>query len=393
MATIQRPSAAPLTREDAVSRASALLPDLKRRAQETEDNRRVSAETVAAIRSAGLLRLASPDAYGGCGLDIESIAAIEAELGRACGSTAWCYGVWGIHNWATGLFPKEAQDEYYADPDVISSSSYYATDSNVRKVPGGYRITGRWGFSSGCDSASWVTLGGVAPQGIVWFLVPASDYRIDDTWFVAGLKGTGSKDIVVDDAFVPDHRVLEFANAVEGRTDGWELHHRASYRVPLFMALSWAIASPHIGMAQGAIDEFTQQVAGRPGPPGRSPAESVATQLRLAECAVEVEVARMLMRNDIKEVLDRGRTGEPFMPIDRARIRRDESYIAKLCVRATDRIYEAAGGHSLYSDNPLQRFQRDVHAAAQHVSMRWDLSAEVYGRVALGLDPPPGARF
>jgi 3-hydroxy-9,10-secoandrosta-1,3,5(10)-triene-9,17-dione monooxygenase len=393
MATVQQSAAGVLTREEALSRASALLSDLRGRAQRAEDERHISAQTVAAIRGAGLLRLASPDAYGGCGLDFDTLAEIEAELGRACGSTAWCYGVWGIHNWATGLFPKEAQDEYYADPDVISSSSYYATDSDVRKVPGGYRITGRWGFSSGCDAASWVTLGGVAPQGIVWFLVPASDYRIDDTWFVAGLKGTGSKDILVDDAFVPDHRVLEFATAVEGQTDGWALHRRPSYRVPLFMALSWAIAAPHIGMAQGAIDAFTEQVGAGTGPSGRSQAESVATQLRLAESAVEVQVARMLMREDTREVLERGRKGQLFAPLDRARIRRDESYIAKLCVRATDRIYEAAGGHSLYSDSPIQRFQRDVHAAAQHVSMRWDSSAELYGRVALGLDPPPGARF
>jgi 3-hydroxy-9,10-secoandrosta-1,3,5(10)-triene-9,17-dione monooxygenase len=392
MAMTQQTQAA-ATRDDLIARAGALVPDLKRRAPATEQARRISDETIAAIRAAGLLRLASPDRFGGCGLDFDAIAEVEAELGRGCGSTAWCYGVWAIHNWATGLFPREAQEEYYADPDVISSSSYYATDSNVRKVDGGYRISGRWGFSSGCDAASWVTLGGVAPQGIVWFLVPSNDYRIDDTWFVAGLKGTGSKDILVDDAFVPEHRVLEFAAAMQGKTDGWELHHRPSYRVPLFMALSWAIAAPHIGMAEGAIEEFTAQVSGRVGPGGSSQAESAATQLRLAESAVEVQVARMLMRGDTREVLERGTAGEPFTPLDRARIRRDEAYVAQLCVRATDRVYEAAGGHALYSDNPMQRFQRDVHAAAQHVSMRWDASAELYGRLALGLDPPPGARF
>jgi len=393
MATTQQSPVTAPTREDFVARAAALVPELKRLAPATEEARQISKETVAAIRAAGLLRLASPDRYGGCGLDFDSATEVEAELGRGCGSTAWCYGVWSIHNWATGLFPQEAQEEYYADPDVISSSSYYATDSNVSPVDGGYRISGRWGFSSGCDAASWVTLGGVGPQGILWFLVPSTDYTIDDTWFVAGLKGTGSRDILIDDAFVPAHRVLEFAVAVEGKTSGWKLHHRPSYRVPLFTALSWAIAAPHIGIAQGAIDEFTAQAVGRTAPTGRSQAESAATQLRLAESAIEVQIARMLMRQDTREVLDRGETGEPFSLLDRARMRRDEAFVARLCVRATDRVYEAAGGHALYSDNPLQRYQRDIHAAAHHVSMRWDTSGELYGRLALGLEPPPGARF
>ncbi len=383
----------PLSISDLVARAAGLAPDLRARAAAAEERRRLPAETVAQLRAGGLLRAANPTRYGGSGLDCDAIFEVEAELGRACGSTAWCYGVWGIHNWATGLFPERAQDEYYADPDVISSSSYYPTNAHVTPCDGGYRISGRWEFSSGCDEAAWVTLGGAGPAGMLWFLVPAGDYTIDDTWFVAGLKGTGSKDLVIEDAFVPAHRVLEFAVALEGKTCGWELHHRPSYRVPLMSALSWAIASPLIGMAQGSIDEFKAQVAGRSTPSGRSQAESVASQLRLAESAIEVDLARMLMRQDIREVLTRGASGEPFSLLDRARFRRDQSFVAELCVRSTDRLFEAAGGHALYASNPLQRLQRDLHAAAHHVSMRWDLSAELYGRVALGLDPLPGSRF
>jgi alkylation response protein AidB-like acyl-CoA dehydrogenase len=386
-------SVAPLTVDALVARAAALAPELRSRAGLAEEQRRLPPETVAQIRSSGLLRAANPARYGGSGLDCDAIFEIEAELGRACGSTAWCYGVWAIHTWATGLFPERAQDEYYADPDVISSSSYYPTNAHVTPCDGGYRISGRWEFSSGCDAAAWVTIGGIGPAGMLWFLVPAGDYAIDDTWFVAGLKGTGSKDLVIEDAFVPAHRVLEFGVAVEGKTTGWDLHHRPSYRVPLMSALSWAIASPLIGMAQGTIDEFTAQVAGRSTPAGRSQAESAASQLRLAESAIEVDLARMLMRHDVREVLDRGAAGAPFTLLDRARFRRDQAFVAQLCMRATDRLFEAAGGHALYASNPLQRLQRDLHAAAHHISMRWDVSAELYGRLALGLDPPPNSRF
>src|SRR5712692_813190 len=387
MATTQQTKAAVPTRDELIGRAAALVPALRERAARAEEQRRISSETIAEIQSAGLLRLASPDPYGGFGLDCDTAFEVEAELGRGCGSTAWCYGVWAIHNWATGLFPEEAQEEYYADPDVLSSSSYYPTDAHVTPVEGGYQISGRWSFSSGCDAAGWVTLGGLGPAGLLWFLVPASDYRIDDTWYVAGLKGTGSKDIVIEGAFVPGHRVLQVATAIEGKTEGWGLHHRPSYRVPLFSALSWAIAAPTIGMAQGALEEFTSQLG------GRSQAESAASQLRLAESAIEIDLARMLMRTDTRDVLDRGASGAPFTLLDRARFRRDEAFVARLCVRATDRLYEAAGGHALYSSNPLQRYQRDIHAAAHHVSMRWDTSAELYGRMAMGLEPPPGARL
>jgi 3-hydroxy-9,10-secoandrosta-1,3,5(10)-triene-9,17-dione monooxygenase len=341
-----------------------------------------------------------PARWGGLELDPGVFFDVQATIAHACPSSAWVLGVVAVHAWQLALFPEQAQvDVWGKDASTLISSSYAPT-GKVERAPGGFRISGRWSFSSGCDHCQWAFLGGmIPPEGetrgpeMRTFLVPRSDYRIDDNWHTAALKGTGSKDIVIDDAFVPAHRVLEFAVAVEGNTDGWKLHHRPSYRVPLFTALSWAIAAPHIGIAQGAIDEFTTQVVGRTGPAGRSQAESPASQLRLAESAIEVDLARMLMRQDTREVIDRGERGEPFSLLDRARLRRDEAFVARLCVRATDRVFEAAGGHALYSDNALQRYQRDVHAAAHHVSMRWDTSGELYGLLALGLDPPPGARF
>src|ERR1700730_2953609 len=175
----QTPTTTAASVEELATRARALVPSLKQRARDAEQQRRISLESIDAIRSAGLLRAASPDRFGGCGVDCDAIFEIEAELGRGCGSTAWCYGVWGIHNWALGLFSEKAQAEYFDDPDVISSSSYYPTSAQVEPAPGGWQISGRWSFSSGCDAASWVTLGGMSPKGLLWFLVPSKDYAID----------------------------------------------------------------------------------------------------------------------------------------------------------------------------------------------------------------------
>ena len=208
---------------------------------------------------------------------------------------------------------------------------YYPTNAQVEQADGGYRISGRWSFSSGCDEASWVTLGGMTPKGLLWFLVRSGDYEIDDTWFVSGLKGTGSKDIVVDNAFVPEHRVLEFAAAAEGRTTGWDLHHRAGYRVPMMSALSFTIASPAIGLAQGAIDEFAAQLKERAAPGGGTLEGSAAAQLRLAESAVEVEAAKALMRQDYTELLERGGRGDTWTLLERAKNRRDQAFIGRLC--------------------------------------------------------------
>jgi len=382
-----------LSGEDAALRGAALVPALKERAFQAEARRSIPPETVDDIISSGLLRLANPDRYGGCGLDCDTIFEVAMELGRGCGSTAWAYSVWGIHNWVLGHFPEQAQEEYFADPDVISSTSYTPARAKVTPVDGGFRLSGQWDFSSGCDVARWVTVGGMGPESLLWFLVPASEVTIVDTWYVSGLRGTGSKDIAIDNAFVPAHRVLDTRLPGEGKTSGWELHHRRGYRAPLLSLFPFTLASPAIGIAQGAVEEFTQQLLDRPAFGGGRAAESVPAQLRLAESSAEVDAARTILRRNCREILDRAANGEAPSLLDRARYRRDHGFIANLCTRAVDRLFDGAGGHALYDSNPLQRQQRDVHAAVHHVALRWDATAEQYGRIALGLGSNTAGRL
>jgi 3-hydroxy-9,10-secoandrosta-1,3,5(10)-triene-9,17-dione monooxygenase len=228
-----------------------------------------------------------------------------------------------------------------------------------------------------------LAVSGPASGTLRWLLIPRPDYQIIDTWFVSGMRGTGSKDIVVKDAFVPAHRVLDPDRAGDLEQTGWELHRRPSYRVPLRFLIGWDLAAPLIGVAQGAVDEFTLRLRGTSGP-GRT-ADSVPLQLRLAEASAEVDGARTIHRATVRELLDRAAAGPELTELDRARYRRDKAFVTRLCVQAVNRLFEAGGAGAIADSQALQRFHRDAHAASHHAALAWDVAAEPYGRQALGL--------
>ena len=384
----------PVTRVEMVRRASALIPRLRERADRTEQLRRLPDETIAELIDAGLLRIGNPDRFGGVGLDLDTAFEVTMELGRGCGSTAWCYSVLSTHNWMLGLWPERGQEEYFADsPDTLASSGFDPGAARVEVTPGGYLLAGRWSFSSGCDAAQWVMVAGIGSGGLHLFLVPMAEVTIDDTWFVSGLRGTGSKDLVIDDAFVPDHRVVSMRRMLEGQTDGWSLHGRPGYRAPLYALMAVTLVAPIAGMAGGAVETFADQLRRRRLSDGTELTHSVASQLRLAESSAEVDAARSLMRQNTREILDRVTRGETLTLLDRARYRRDQAFMVKLGVRAISRLVAGGGGHALLNSNPLQRFHRDALAASQHRQHRWDEAAELYGRAALGLEIAPTARL
>jgi alkylation response protein AidB-like acyl-CoA dehydrogenase len=366
------------------------VPVLAQRAARTEAERAIPEQTIADFVDSGLLRAANPERYGGYGLDYDDVCALAMELGRGDGSAAWCFQVFASHNWMIGLAPEQAQEDYFADgPDVLASSGFTPTGATVEPVDGGWRVSGRWGFSSGCDHAQWALLAGIVPdeRGYVLFVIPRSDWQIEDTWFVAGLKGTGSKDVVIDEpVLVPEHRYIPMHGAEVGPAR--ELHNRPSYGVPIPSVMPFTLASPVLGMAQGAVDVFEDWMRGRVASfSGQKGSEQPSVWLRLSEAAAEVAAGRALARQDFREMLDRAARGEQPSVDDRLRYRRDHGYIGKLCYRAVNRLYEAAGAASIYDSHPLQRFHRDVTVAAHHVAIVWDTYAELYGRARLGLEP------
>jgi 3-hydroxy-9,10-secoandrosta-1,3,5(10)-triene-9,17-dione monooxygenase len=378
-----------VTREELRRRASELVSVLKARAGRTEQLRQIPPETVRDLVASGLIRIGNPPRFGGLDVEYDSAFDVGWELGRACGATAWCYCLWTVHNWWIGHFPARAQEEFFASgADTFASSGLNPAGAQAGAVPGGLRVSGLWNFSSGCDVASWAILGVASPNGYRWALLPRQDYDILDTWFTSGMRGTGSKDIVVKEAFVPEHRMMDPASAGDGEWTGWELHRRLSYRLPCRCMTGWELTVPLIGIAQGAIDEFTSRLRGTSGL-GRT-ADSALVQVRLAEAAVEVDAARELLRHDIREILEKAERQEAFTNLDRARYRRDKNFAVKLSVQAVNRLFEASGGRAIAETEAMQRFHRDVNAGSHHHGLSWDAAAEDYGRQALGLSPLPG---
>jgi len=363
---------------------------LRERAPQAETLRCVPQETIDDLCRADLLRAPLPERFGGCGLDFDIILSVAAELGRGCGSTAWCYGVWAASNWIVGMYPAQAQEEFWATGTntFCAGSLNPAGATSLTAVAGGYRLSGQWDFASGCDAATWVLVMGAGPPGVLLFLVPRSDVAIRDTWFTSGLRGTGSKDIVIYNAFVPEHRALSVTDLQEAHTPGRALHDTANYRIPLLSAVSYPLAAPMVGMAQGAVETFQAAMQHRTSAlRGGQMAQLTGVQVRLAEATMEVEAARLIMHHDIHNILDRARCHATPTLEERLRARRNVAYVATLCVRAMNRLFDGSGGYALFDASPLQRFHRDMHAASHHVSFSWDTASEQYGRVLLGLEP------
>ena len=377
---------AALTRDLLLERASALMPVLKERAAGTEELRRVPEETVREILDAGLHLIGVPKRYGGLDIDYGVSHEVGVELARDArphpGATrcGWPTRGW----WVTGRGRRRKRFTAVGRTGLCSSSLSPGRSTCI-PTEGGYRLSGRWEFSSGCDSASWIMLGVTGIGTRNWVLVPRGDYQIVDTWYVSGLKGSGSKDIAVEDIFIPAHRVVEVSTAGDSDLSGWELHGQDRYRVPVPVMLGWDLVAPMIGLARGMIDEFVEKLSGTSGP-GRT-ADSAAIHLRLSQACAEVDAAQALMEGDVAETLRKGREGEPFTTLERARFRRDKAFCTQLGLQAVNRLFDLSGGHALFDSEPMQRFHRDAQAVAHRDGLIMDLGGQQFGRVLLGLEP------
>jgi 3-hydroxy-9,10-secoandrosta-1,3,5(10)-triene-9,17-dione monooxygenase len=378
-----------------LARAEALVPVLRERAGRTEELRRLPDETLDDLHRTGLFRILQPKRVGGSELPFRSIVELVAVIGRACGSTAWVLANLAAHHWLLGMWPPEAQDEVWGQsPDNLIGSALIFPRGRARPVDGGYRLTGRWPFSSGVDASSWNLIGaivndvetGVSEPRI--FLLPASDYTIIDTWHVIGLAGTGSKDVAVDDVFVPAYRSLSVSQITGGPNPGSRVNPSVLYQLPAISLFAFCIAGVSLGIAQGAFEYFAETTRTRTSYyTGRNLADFVTLQVHLAEAAVIADSAQALMLTDCDDATRLVTAGTVPSLVQRARYRRDGAYAATLCTRAVDVLFHAAGGGAIYARNPLQRAFRDVHAANAHYVLNWDINGAMYGRVALGLSP------
>jgi 3-hydroxy-9,10-secoandrosta-1,3,5(10)-triene-9,17-dione monooxygenase len=384
-----------------------LLPVFRQRAQEAEDGRVVPAESVKALAETGFFRLLQPASFGGLEADPVTFFTAVRLIASACGSTGWVASVIGVHPWQLALFPPQAQrDVWAADPATRMSSSYAPTGKATRvkgdgEAGGGYRLDGRWSFSSGCDHASWVLLGGIVlddeqkPVDFCTFLLPASDYTIDDVWDTVGLRGTGSNDIVVDGAFVPEHRSLSFTHVTRCACPGQELNTGALYRIPFGSIFSYAITTPIIGMATGAYEAHVAYQRGRVRASyvGQKAAEDPFGQVRIAEAAALLDGAWLALERDMTELMAHARAAEKIPLPLRLRARRDQVTGTGQAIRAVDLLFENSGGRALKTGTPIQRFWRDAHAGRVHAINDPERALSMFGRGEFGHDMPPDAMF
>jgi 3-hydroxy-9,10-secoandrosta-1,3,5(10)-triene-9,17-dione monooxygenase len=376
-----------------------LLPVLRERAQETEDARSVPAESVKALEEAGFFRLLQPVRFGGYEADPITFLTAVRLIASACGSTGWVSSVVGVHPWQLALFPLPAQEDVWGADASTRMSSSYAPTGRAEVVTGGHTLTGRWSFSSGCAHASWVLLGGIVldgdgkPADFRTFLVPASDYVVDDVWDTVGLRGTGSNDIVVTGAFVPEHRSLSFNDVSRCRCPGHEANLAPLYRLPYGSLFSYAITTPIIGMATGAYDAHVayQRERVRASYVGQKAAEDPFAQVRVAEAAAEVDGAWLALERNMAELMGHARAGEKIpMPL-RLRVRRDQVRGTGQAISAVDLLFENSGGRALRTGTPIQRFWRDAHAGRVHAINDPERALSMFGRGEFGLPAQPDA--
>ncbi|MEE8165639.1 MAG: 3-hydroxy-9,10-secoandrosta-1,3,5(10)-triene-9,17-dione monooxygenase oxygenase subunit [Myxococcota bacterium] len=370
----------------------ALIPRIEGRARHAEELRRIPDETIDELRSAGLMKALQPARYGGHELDPVVLYRAVRRIGEVCGSTVWVFGILGVHPWQLGLFPDAAQADVWGDDDSVMVASTYIPVGKLTKIDEGYQISGRWPYSSGTDHCDWVLLGGVDASNpeqpdMRTFLLPRRDYRIIDTWHAVGLKGSGTNDILVEGAFVPEYRTLSFADTAVCECPGNAVNTAPLYRLPFASVFATAIAAAALGIARGALTVYRDLLSERfKIIYGEAARQDPHAQVMLAKAHSMVDAAWLQLERNIADVSEAAKRGELPGWLERARLRHDQAYGVSRAIEAVDLCFESSGGGVLRNDHPLQRFWRDVHAARQHAINDYERAATLYGRALLGID-------
>jgi len=377
-----------------IARAKLLIPQLRDRASQTEELRRLPAETERDLHDAGLFRIVQPERVGGSELDYVALVDCADALGRGDASVAWNFANLASHHWMLGMFDKRAQDLVWGkDPNALIASSFIFPAGRARKVNGGYVLRGSWPFSSGVESSEWNMLASVVASddeadGIEYriFLVNKSDYKITDTWNTSGLRGTGSNDVEVEDAFVAEPMTVAVSDLAGGPTPGSAVNPNALYALPVFSLFPYVLSGVALGNAQACLDDYVDLARHRASTYNRAKLGDLqTTQIKIAEASSKIDAARLIMRATCIEAMTEARRGHVPGMAAKTRWRRDGAYSVNLCTEAVSLLFAASGARGLFTAGVLQRQFRDAHAINSHIAFNFDAAGTNYGRVALGL--------
>lgn len=382
-----------VTREELEERARKLAPAIAERAGECESLRRLPDETVADFKRLGLLRAFISPAYGGYGLPIGTVIGTSRTIAGACGSSGWCLAICTLHNHVVSAFPEPVQEEVFADnPDAVVCGVFMPAGRAV-STDGGVRVTGAWDFASTCDHSDHAVLAAFRcdtadgePRGLGNVLVDRKDFEIEDNWHVAGLCGTGSKRVIVDDLFVPEERVLSGHGNTFGSTASAATGQRQSDGLPGNSVATLGLTGVALGIADGALERFRERLATKLRVVSfKAGDQQVGAQLRYADSAAEVDAAGLVVERDMAEMTADAQAGREATMQQRARYRRDAAWAVRACAGAVARLQPAAGAHAIFLDDPMQRALRDIQSISAHIVANWDQAGETFARVLTGL--------
>ena len=378
----------------AVARAAALAPRLRKGALHSEQLRCLAEDTKRELHESGLFRIVQPKRIGGSELDYVALIDCADAIGQGDASVAWTFANLASHHWMLAMFDQRAQELVWSkNPDTLIASSFIFPAGRARKVEGGYVLRGSWPFSSGVNCSEWNMLASVVSSeddadGIEYriFLLPKNDYRIKDTWDATGLRGTGSNDVEVNDAFVAEHMTVGVHEVAGGPTPGSAVNANALYTLPVFSLFPYVLSGVALGNAQACLDDYVDLARHRASTYNRAKlSDFQTTQIKIAEAASKIDAARLIMRSACIEALANARRGRiPDMAV-KTKMRRDGAYSVNLCTEAVSLLFAASGARGLYMSGALQRQFRDAHAINAHIAFNFDAAGTNYGRVALGL--------
>ena len=381
------------TREELVARAVALRPQLREHAAKIEADRRVPEEVIDLLAEAGMFKLSTPKRYGGYESGMRAMLDVSAALAEGDASSSWVVTLVNVCNYMAGLFKVQAQDDVFgADPEARVTGVLSPTSTSV-KVDGGWRVTGRWYYNSGSWHSSWAVLGvpvtdaagEVVDQGLV--LIPRTDLEIEDSWFVAGMRGTASNCLIAENAFVPEHRMLSVPAAIGGEF-ATERGDEALYRSAFIPVLALVLAGPQLGLGRAALDYVVERA-------GRKPisytfyetqSASVGVQLQIAEAAQKIDTARLHAERAAADIDSHAAAGTYPDVLTRTRVRADTGWAVRNTLEAISTLLDVHGAGSFAEVNPLQRIWRDANVAGRHAVAAPGIAMEVYGKALLGID-------
>ncbi len=380
------------TSQSIITSMTELSPQFLEKAEIAEQQRRPDDTLWDAIRSSGYFNMLVPKVFGGLEAEIDDVIDATLPIARGCASTAWVALFGLVHNRHMAAFSPEFQEELFGDGRYGIIASATIPIGKAEKTEGGYHLTGRWKWATCVTQADWVLV--VASTDIDGetvtgsFMIPSDQLEIVDTWKTAGMRATGTHDVVGEKIFVPEHRANLVAAARDGANAGGMSHNNPIYRVPLSPLLAFTTAIPLLGAAQSAVQFYRERLSVhvKRGTSGAQ-SDKQRSQIRLAEADTMVAIAEQVIRHSMRENL--GAVTNP--PADqvafRSKLRAQMSYAAKLCKDAVLHVCEANGSSIYFQNNPIQRVLRDVMVMTSHVIFDYDVTMEQHGRGMMGLEP------